>query len=198
MEATGTNADRRGSAGTNAERSKRTADEAMEPVLAMFDQYGSADDPPAARLGLLALWLADDIIGSVNRSLEPFEISERKLDVLLIFAAQAISDTDEPYMRQTPSGISDYFGISRASATGVLDWLEKREFVERTRTGTDRRSTPIQITEIGKGTVAETVPAFEEACRGLLAPLSDRDRKDLGRILGKWWTHFKDPDTTEG
>ncbi|MBT1256564.1 MAG: putative MarR family transcriptional regulator [Rhodococcus erythropolis] len=170
----------------------------MEPVLAMFDQYGSADDPAAARLGLLALWLADDIIGSVNRSLEPFEISERKLDVLLIFAAQAISDTDEPYMRQTPSGISDYFGISRASATGVLDWLEKREFVERTRTGTDRRSTPIQITEIGKGTVAETVPAFEEACRDLLAPLSDRDRKDLGRILGKWWTHFKDPDTTEG
>jgi len=170
----------------------------MEPVLAMFDQFGTADDPAAARLGLLALWLADDIIGSVNQSLEPFEISERKLDVLLIFAAQAISDTDEPYMRQTPSGISDYFGISRASATGVLDWLEKREFVERTRTGTDRRSTPIQITETGKDTVAQTVPAFEEACRNLLAPLSDRDRKDLGRILGKWWTHFKDPDTAEG
>ncbi|MER6505008.1 MarR family transcriptional regulator [Streptomyces sp. NPDC001455] len=178
-----------------ATRIQRTAAEAMRPVLRVMSRSEPDRDISPAALGLTMLWVADDVIAAVNRKLDRLGISENKLDVLMIFAAQSDEDDKSRGMRQTPSGISDYFGISKASATGVIDWLEKRGLVARTRQVQDRRSTPIEITPTGERFVADAVPVFEEACRDLVCTLSDRDRKDLQRILNKLWVHLKDPES---
>ncbi|WP_241127930.1 MarR family winged helix-turn-helix transcriptional regulator [Novosphingobium terrae] len=176
----------------------RSAEQTMSPVLRVLRERMPADtDLETSRLGLLMLWLADDIIRSVNEELEEFEISEKKLDVLLIFAAQAGLSADsatEPSqaMLQTPTGIADYFGITRATATSLLDWLEKRGLVERKRHPTDRRSTPIEITEAGTDLVDRAIPSFWHACHNLSSHLSARDQSDLSRILGKVWLNLKD------
>lgn len=177
-----------------ATRIQRTAAEAMRPVLRLITRSDSAKDVSDVGIGLNLLWLADDVIAAVNRKLDRVGISEKKLDVLMIFAHQLTESEDAWGMRQTPSGIAEYFGISKASATGLVDWLEKRGLVERTRHTSDRRSTPITITPAGEELVADAVPVFESACRDLVSTLSDRDRKDLQRILNKLWTHLKDPD----
>lgn len=166
----------------------------MRPVLRVMSRSEPDRDTSAAALGLTMLWVADDVIAAVNRKLDRLGISENKLDVLMIFAAQSSEGDNSRGMRQTPSGISDYFGISKASATGVIDWLEKRGLVARTRQVQDRRSTPIEITPAGERFVADAVPVFEDACRDLVRTLSDRDRKDLQRILNKLWVHLKEPE----
>lgn len=131
-------------------RVKLTALEAMRPVLSLMKGADPSKDVSAARLGLSLLWLADDVIAAVNRKLERVNISEAKLDVLMIFAAQLGRPEEEWAVRQTPSGLSEYFGITKASATGLIDWLENRKLVTRTRHATDRRSTPVRITPKGK------------------------------------------------
>ncbi|MBD0707271.1 MULTISPECIES: MarR family winged helix-turn-helix transcriptional regulator [unclassified Streptomyces] len=176
-------------------RVQRTAAEAMSPVLRVLSRSAPDRDISPAALGLTMLWVADDVIAAVNRRLDRLGISENKLDVLMIFAAQSAEDDTSRGMRQTPSGIADYLGISKASATGVIDWLEKRGLIARTRQVQDRRSTPIEITPTGEDFVADAVPVFEDACRDLVSTLDDRDREDLQRILGKLWVHLKDPDS---
>jgi DNA-binding MarR family transcriptional regulator len=175
----------------------RSADQAMRPVLRLLDEHlpGRAD-VEARRLGLLMLWLADDLIRIVNERLDPFNISEKKLDVLMILAAQAELDQDaverDPdAMLQTPSGIADYVGVTRATVTGLLDWLEKRNLIARRHHPTDRRSMHIEITRAGRHLVAQTVPVFAEACARLSLALSERDRKDLNRILTRLWSEVK-------
>ncbi len=177
----------------SAARVKLTAPEAMRPVLDLMRGSDPSKDVSAARLGLSLLWLADDVIAAVNRKLERLHISEAKLDVLMIFAAQLTQPEEEWRVRQTPSGLSEYFGITKASATGLIDWLENRKLVTRTRHATDRRSTPVRITPEGEELAAEAVPIFEQACGELVDVLSERDRKDLQRILDKLWLHVKAP-----
>jgi len=181
----------------SAARVKLTAPEAMRPVLGLMKGGDPSKDVSAARLGLSLLWLADDVIAAVNRKLERVNISEAKLDVLMIFAAQLGRPEEEWSVRQTPSGLSEYFGITKASATGLIDWLENRKLVTRTRHATDRRSTPVRITPEGEKLVAEAVPIFEQACGELVDVLSERDRRDLQRILDKLWIHVKAPATSE-
>lgn len=185
--------------GVQLAETPRSAEQSMSPVVRLLrDSAPAGADLEASRLGLLMLWLADDIIQSVNHQLAPFDISEKKLDVLLIFAAQLGLDLDTTERRpdtmlQTPTGITEYFGITRATVTGLLDWLEKRNLVERKRHPTDRRSTPIEITEAGKDLVERALPTFRDACASLAADLSEKDRKDLSRILSKLWMRLKTP-----
>lgn len=177
--------------------SGRSADQAMKPVLRILKEAKAKDaDDEASRLGLLLLWLADDFIRVVNEQLEAFEISEKKLDVLMILAGQAGMDWSGPdpdpdVMLQTPSGVAEYLGVTRATATSLLDWLEKRNLIARRNHPTDRRSMQIEITRTGKHLVARAAPVFSEACSQLVVALSERDRKDLNRILTKLWTDVK-------
>lgn len=168
----------------------------MSPVLHLLAERAPEDiDPEATRLGLLLLWLADDVIHSVNTQLRDFGITEKKLDVLLIFDAQTEEYDDsgsaETKMRQTPTGISEYFGISPATATTLLDWLEKRKLVARKDHPTDRRSTQVEITSAGRGMVEASLPVFLRACNSLVAALPKKDREALDRALVKIWKQLK-------
>src|SRR5712671_5690028 len=65
-----------------------TADEAMEPYLRQMRKVARRGaDFDATTLGLLLLFLADDVTRSVATRLQPYGISEKKLDVLLLFTA---------------------------------------------------------------------------------------------------------------
>ncbi len=63
----------------------------------------------------------------------------------------------------TPKAISQRAGIAQATATALLDKLERRGFVTRRRGETDRRQVWIALTEAGR-----------EAVRAAPDPLQDR------------------------
>jgi MarR family transcriptional regulator, negative regulator of the multidrug operon emrRAB len=167
-----------------------TADQAMEPYLRQMRKVARRGaDFDATSLGLLLLFLADDVTRSVATRLQPYGISEKKLDVLLLFTAK--ESTTEPLEPPTPTSIADYMNVTQSSATGLLDWLETRGLIGRKSHPTDRRSIQTEITPKGRELVAQVLPTFCSACEELAIGLTDRDRTDLKRVLSKVWNHIK-------
>ena len=63
-------------------------------------------------------------------------------------------------VNMSPSDIASRLGITRASVTGLLDWMEKRELIVRFHHSEDRRRLKVKITPKGKELVTHSLPTF--------------------------------------
>ena len=73
--------------------------------------------------------------------------------------------------------------VTKANVSLVLQGLEKRELVERATEPTDGRRIRVGLTPSGQEMLDELVPLARERMEAALSPLSERDRKELRRIL---------------
>ncbi len=63
----------------------------------------------------------------------------------------------------TASDISKAISLSQATVTGVLDRLEKRGYVVRTRSDRDRRRTLVEMTDAGNHILESAPPLMQES-----------------------------------
>jgi DNA-binding MarR family transcriptional regulator len=75
--------------------------------------------------------------------------------------------------------------ISAASATQMLDAMERTGLVERTRSGEDRRVVLTSLTERGREVVESRRALLEPRWRAALAEFSDRDLRTAAAILDR-------------
>jgi DNA-binding MarR family transcriptional regulator len=75
--------------------------------------------------------------------------------------------------------------ISPASATQMLDAMERTGLVERTRSGEDRRVVLTSLTERGREVVESRRALLEPRWRATLAEFSDRDLRTAAAILDR-------------
>lgn len=73
---------------------------------------------------------------------------------------------------------------SRANVTKIVDRLEERRFVRRTA-GEDRRVNLIALQPAGARFLQDTIAGALEFAESLLEPLTLREQKQLGNLLGK-------------
>jgi MarR family 2-MHQ and catechol resistance regulon transcriptional repressor len=76
-------------------------------------------------------------------------------------------------------------GASKATATEVLDTLERRSFVERTRLESDRRAVSVALTPAGHNLVTHAFPAHAERVREVFGGLDEAEKRQLAEICGK-------------
>ena len=163
---------------------------AMQPHLALMKKTARRGTHQGrAGIGMLLLWLSDDIGPRVDTSLAALGLSENKLDVLMFFglAERGLIDSKEV----TPSAMADYFGITRSTVTGVLDWLEKRGLLQRALSTEDRRSFSLTLTDAGRTLLAQALPTFWDTCEALVACLDETECAALQRILAKLWNQLR-------
>ena len=98
-----------------------------------------------------------------------------------------LEDAGEP---RPPNYISERLIVSRATVTGVLDSLEKRGLVRRRPHPDDRRMVLVSLTEAGARTAGEVRRTVHRAEATWMAPLSERERGQLVRLLGKVQSHL--------
>ncbi|WP_409345380.1 MarR family winged helix-turn-helix transcriptional regulator [Paenibacillus sp. MBLB4367] len=152
----------------------------VKPYLELMDQTASEEtDRQAAHLGLLMLWLGDNVLDAIDLDLSPFGITESKLDLLLLLT---LHDGRELV---TPSSLADRLGIRRASVTALLDWLEKRHWIVREQSDLDRRMIHVKISPEGRELVNRALPAFWSTCSSIIGDMDAEERMVVEKLLVK-------------
>jgi DNA-binding MarR family transcriptional regulator len=96
----------------------------------------------------------------------------------------------------TPSDLADKLGVTRATMTGLLDGLEREGFIARVPNPSDRRSHVVRVTPAGLEKMRAIIPAHMQRLSSVLAPLADRDRKQLSHLvdlLGEGLSNVPEP-----
>lgn len=76
-------------------------------------------------------------------------------------------------------------GASKATATEVLDTLENRGFVARSRLESDRRAVAVSLSEAGHNLVTHAFPAHAERVREAFGVLDETEKRQLADLCRK-------------
>ena len=71
----------------------------------------------------------------------------------------------------TMSHLAEVLGVSLSNATGLVDRMEERGFIERSRVPEDRRVVLVRVTEAGTRMIQESDALSDELMRNVLARL---------------------------
>ena len=97
--------------------------------------------------------------------------SERVLRLGISMAQLHILYTLQRTGEMTMSHLADILNVSLSNATGLIDRIEERGFVERTRVAEDRRVVLIRVTERGSRALEEIDALNEDLLRSVLGSL---------------------------
>jgi MarR family transcriptional regulator, temperature-dependent positive regulator of motility len=111
------------------------------------------------------------------------EVEEAGYDLTPVqYAALAAVAANSGIDQVTLAGLIAY---DRTTITGVVDRLVQKGLVARHESSRDRRARELTITDTGRRTLRGITPAVEAAQRIMLRGLTDKEAKELVRLLRK-------------
>jgi|SRR3954468_24020183 DNA-binding MarR family transcriptional regulator len=131
-------------------------------------------DPVLSSAGYLLLKAGTQFHGVIDETLGAVDLTGRQF-LVLTFAGGA-----EPLSQLE---LSRRLHVDPTIVVGLLDDLEERGLVSRTRDPADRRRHRIELTGSGRRAQARAAKAVAAAELEFLAPLSAADRKELRGML---------------
>ncbi|MFF9912115.1 MarR family winged helix-turn-helix transcriptional regulator [Streptomyces sp. NPDC013457] len=121
-----------------------------------------------------------------EQSLVDFELERHEFDTLHKLAGRGGT--------AAPSELAQDLDLAPASVTGRLDALEKRGFVRRTQSTTDRRRVVVQLTDSGRETWLGAMDVLGHEEERLLGVLDERERALLNDMLRRIMIVAEEPD----
>jgi len=148
-------------------------------------------DPSACETYLYLLRTGDEAVRVVERSLGEHNISSGRFSVLMLLwrAGQGLEcsadDSGKSAGPRTPAELADAAGVTRATMTGLIDTLEKDDFVRRHRDPNDRRMMSVDLTPAGEELIKKLLPNHFRMMASLMETLTPEERGTLVRLLNK-------------
>lgn len=109
--------------------------------------------------------------------------SERLLRLGVSMAQVHIMYTLQRTGEMTMSHLADVLNVSLSNATGLIDRLEERAFIERHRVPTDRRIVLVRLTPSGETLLGEVDALSDELLRSVLGRLSVSQLRGVGHAM---------------
>jgi DNA-binding MarR family transcriptional regulator len=126
---------------------------------------------------VINLWRANAMLSEeMGRVLRPYDLTLTGFRVVMMLRVAGGT--------LTPAEIADRLGSARATVTGVLDSLEKRELVRRLPHPDDRRRLQVEITPQARSLLDELLPTYFEHERVSVAALDEESQETLVQLLG--------------
>jgi len=169
--------------GGRAASAARPRSRAQVPGLALrvdtdFEEEFPGADASSSECYINICRTGDRLLGELNRRTRAtFDLSASATTVLAI-----IDGSPEPI---TPSIIAERAIITSASATSVLDTLERRGLVVRRPHPDDRRKLVIELTGKGRQVVDKVLPGVHRLETRVMSVLSPAERTQFLRLLAK-------------
>lgn len=111
------------------------------------------------------------------------EVEEAGYDLTPVQYAALVAVNADPGIDQaTLAGLIAY---DRTTITGVVDRLVQKGLVTRHESSRDRRARELKMTDTGRRTLRGITPAVEAAQRIMLRGLTEKEAKELVRLLQK-------------
>ncbi|MCI0550263.1 MAG: MarR family transcriptional regulator [Anaerolineae bacterium] len=117
------------------------------------------------------------LVKQISLLLQPFDLSPASALVVSILA-----DSPSPL---SPNEIADRLIITRATVTGLLDSLERREYVRRLPHTSDRRMLLVELTDKGRQAVTEFRPIVHQHQKQWFQGLGEEEKQQLINSLHK-------------
>lgn len=112
----------------------------------------------------------------LDKYLLPYDVTFAQFKVLIIIAQ---------FSTDTPVELCRHLSLDSGSMTRMLDRLEQKQLIERTRSATDRRQVQLVLTEQGRIITDQLPQIGAEAMNELLGVLDAEEVASLERILSK-------------
>ncbi len=109
--------------------------------------------------------------------------SERLLRLGISMAQLHILYTLQRTGEMTMSRLAEVLNVSLSNATGLIDRIEERGFVERTRVPEDRRVVLIRVTDAGRRMLDEVDAISDELLRSVFDRIGRSQIAGVGRAL---------------
>jgi DNA-binding MarR family transcriptional regulator len=115
-----------------------------------------------------------------------YEVQDRALASIGLTARQALillsCDLEEA---NTAAQLAALYGLEASSITRLLDRLEKKRLIERTRSRSDRRKAILILTRRGKAALRRAVRIAGPIAIATWRGVTDQERKTLAAIVTK-------------
>jgi MarR family multiple antibiotic resistance transcriptional regulator len=122
----------------------------------------------------------------LDQQLLPYGITSSQFKVLIIVAQ---------FAADTPAELCRHLSLDSGSMTRMLDRLEQKQLIARTRSATDRRQVQLALTAEGKAITDRLPQIGADAMNTLLSVLEADEVASLERILTKVLLDANDPIT---
>ena len=123
------------------------------------------------------------VAADMDAALKPIDVTSQQMGIVL-WLSRGIA--------ATPFEMSRHLSIDTGLMTRMLDKLEAKGLLKRTRSNTDRRVFDLKLTNKGEAVAAEIPDIALPVLNGRVKSFSKAEFKELLRLLGK----FIDADTT--
>lgn len=135
-------------------------------------------DSEACELFLTALRTGEVVAEVEARYLAEHGITPGRFAVMLLLGV------DEAITRK-PSELAGMIGVTRATMTGLLDTLERDNFVGRAIDPSDRRSMRVESTPACRELLKKVLPGYFRLVSAIPATLTEDERAEFIRISRK-------------
>ena len=125
------------------------------------------------------LRFAGEIRGAIAANAKVYGVSIEEGDILF-----TLRRAGAPYLA-SPTAIAAALLVPSGTLTGRLDKLERLGAIERVPDPSDRRAMSVRLTKQGVEATDTAITAHVALEQQLLAPLSERERAQLDRLMTK-------------
>jgi DNA-binding MarR family transcriptional regulator len=142
-----------------------------------MDHYTTASYSPEQSVGYHLTKARNLIIADMDVALKDLRITSRQLGILLAMRRGEAA---------TPVELAKALSINAGLMTRMLDKLEAKELLKRSRSTDDRRVVNLVLTEKGHEVAAEIPELAPKVLNGRLKRFTKAEFEELGRLLQKF------------